>query len=205
MQQESELAELTRRFARDAGRLRFGGAVTHVYNPLAYAWEPHELYLRRYAAAPKRAVFLGMNPGPFGMAQTGVPFGEVAAVRDWLGISAPVGRPPVENPKRPVLGFACPRSEISGARLWDAIAGLYGAPENFFANFFVANYCPLVFMEAGGQVVLAASNLALSYAVPDSPMSVFGFFPLFLLLIHALGFIGVANLKNGRRQEDRRG
>jgi len=58
---------------------------------------------------------------------------------------------------------------------------------------------------AAGQVVLAASNLALYYAVPDSPMSVFGFFPLFLLLIHALGFIGVANLKNGRRQEDRRG
>ena len=36
----------------------------------------------------KRVVFLGMNPGPFGMAQVGVPFGEVAAVRDWLRIDA---------------------------------------------------------------------------------------------------------------------
>jgi single-strand selective monofunctional uracil DNA glycosylase len=151
MTASDELVELTRRFASAAGRLRFGGAVAQAYNPLVYAWRPHELYLRRYAAGPKRAVFLGMNPGPFGMAQTGVPFGEVAAVRGWLGISAPVGRPPAENPKRPVLGFACPRSEVSGARLWGAIAELYGKPERFFSEFFVANYCPLVFMEAGGR------------------------------------------------------
>jgi len=168
---KDELVELTRRFARDAGRLRFGGSVAHVYNPLDYAWTPHELYLRRYAAGPKRAVFLGMNPGPFGMAQTGVPFGEVAAVRDWLKISAPVGRPPVENPKRPVLGFACPRSEVSGARLWGAIAGLYGAPGKFFADFFVANYCPLAFMEAGGRNVtpdkLPASEREPLYALCD--------------------------------------
>lgn len=151
MKNTGELIELTRRFARGAGRLRFGGAVAQVYNPLEYAWRPHEEYLRRYAAGPKRAVFLGMNPGPFGMAQTGVPFGEIAAVSGWLGVRAPVGRPPVENPKRPVLGFACPRSEVSGARLWGAIAGLYGTPEIFFSGFFVANYCPLVFMEAGGR------------------------------------------------------
>jgi len=146
-----ELIELTRRFARAAGRLRFGGAVAHVYNPLSYAWPPHELYLRRYAAGPKKAVFLGMTPGRFGMAQTGIPFGEVAAVSGWLGLSAPVGRPPAENPKRPVLGFSTTRSEVSGARLWGALAELYGTPQRFFSEFFVANYCPLVFMEAGGR------------------------------------------------------
>lgn len=148
-----KIIELTRVFSREAGRLRFGGSVTHVYNPLAYARQPHEEYLRRYAAGRKKAVFLGMNPGPFGMAQTGVPFGEVAAVRGWLKIGGEVGKPPAENPKRPVQGFACPRSEVSGARLWGAIAGLYGTPERFFSEFFVANYCPLVFMESGGRNV----------------------------------------------------
>src|SRR3954471_11794983 len=104
---------------RDAvKRLRFAPPVTHVYNPLEYAWTAHEQYLSRYAATPKRAVFLGMNPGPFGMAQTGVPFGEIMAVRDWLGIAAPIAKPKREHPKRLVTGFGCPRSEISGQRLW---------------------------------------------------------------------------------------
>ena len=148
-----ELIRLTRRFARETGRLRFGAPVASVYNPLEYARGPHEEYLRRYAASPKTAVFLGMNPGPFGMAQTGIPFGEVSAVRDWLKIGGKVGKPPEENRRRPVDGFACARSEVSGGRLWGAIAGLYGAPTAFFREFFVSNYCPLLFMEHGGRNV----------------------------------------------------
>src|SRR5436190_20053886 len=102
---------------RDAvNRLTFAPPVSHVYNPLDYAWPAHEAYLRRYAAGRKRVIFLGMNPGPFGMVQTGVPFGEIAAVRDWLGIAMKIGRPAEEHPKRPVTGFACPRSEVSGLR-----------------------------------------------------------------------------------------
>jgi single-strand selective monofunctional uracil DNA glycosylase len=131
--------------------LRFGEPVTHVYNPLRYAALAHREYLRRYANAKKRIVFLGMNPGPFGMAQTGVPFGEVTLVRDWLGIDKPVGRPEREHPKRKVEGFACTRSEVSGARLWGALAERYGQPDRFFAERFIANYCPLVFMEASGK------------------------------------------------------
>jgi single-strand selective monofunctional uracil DNA glycosylase len=131
--------------------LRFGAPVTHVYNPLEYARRPHHQYVRRFADTPKRVVYLGMNPGPFGMAQTGVPFGEVGMVRDWMGIEAPVSRPEREHPKRPVLGFACGRSEVSGARLWGAVAERYGEPERFFAEHFVANYCPLVFMDESGR------------------------------------------------------
>ena len=131
-------------------RLRFAPPVTHVYNPLDYAWAAHEKYLRRYAATKKRAVFLGMNPGPFGMAQTGVPFGEVAAVRDWLGIEAPIAKPKREHPKRLVTGFACPRSEISGQRLWRLFRERFGTAEKFFVEHFVVNYCPLVFMEESG-------------------------------------------------------
>jgi single-strand selective monofunctional uracil DNA glycosylase len=131
--------------------LRFGPPVAYVYNPLDYAWPAHAAYLRRYGQPPKRVVFLGMNPGPFGMAQTGVPFGEVAAVRDWLGIEAPVGRPAREHPKRPVLGFACPRSEVSGRRLWQFFAARFGTPEQFFAEHLVLNFCPLAFLAASGR------------------------------------------------------
>lgn len=148
-----KLVRLTRGFSREAGALKFGAPVAFVYNPLAYARRPHEDYLGRYAAPEKLAVFLGMNPGPFGMAQNGVPFGEIGLVRDWLKVSGPVGRPALEHPKRPVEGFACARSEVSGARLWGSISGLYKTPENFFSKFFVANYCPLVFMDAGGRNV----------------------------------------------------
>ena len=92
--------------------------MTHVYNPLDYAWKSHAQYLTRFGNSRKRVIMLGMNPGPFGMAQTGVPFGEIPAVRDWLRIETPVGKPRTENPKRPVEGFSCTRSEVSGRRLW---------------------------------------------------------------------------------------
>jgi len=141
----------TARLCRDVEPLRFGAPVTHVYNPLEYAGRAHARYLERFGGSRKRVVFLGMNPGPYGMAQTGVPFGEVSFVRDWLGIEAAVGHPTREHPKRPVEGFACTRSEVSGARLWGAIAEHYGSPRRFFARSFVANYCPLVFMEASGR------------------------------------------------------
>jgi single-strand selective monofunctional uracil DNA glycosylase len=85
------------------------------------------------------------------MAQTGVPFGEVAAVRDWMGLTAAVNKPPNEHPKRPVQGFACARSEVSGRRLWGAVAARFPDPADFFSNHFVANYCPLIFLEASGK------------------------------------------------------
>ena len=135
----------------DVGKLRFGRPVAYVYNPLQYAGKSCLLYLERYGAPPREVVLLGMNPGPWGMAQTGVPFGEVRAVRDWLGIEAPVGKPPREHPKRPVLGFCCPRSEVSGARLWGWARATFVTPGRFFARFFVANYCPLAFLEASGR------------------------------------------------------
>ena len=131
--------------------LRFAAPVTHIYNPLVYARDLHEAYLRLLGTKPGRVLFLGMNPGPFGMAQTGVPFGEVAAVRDWLGLSGTVKRPPREHPKRPIEGLACKRSEVSGRRLWGLFAARFGTPQRFFAGHAVFNYCPLVFMEESGR------------------------------------------------------
>lgn len=145
------LVQVSRALEKAVSELEFSDPVTHVYNPLQYARRPHEAYLRRFGGGSKEVVLVGMNPGPFGMAQTGVPFGDVALVRDWMGIQAPVDRPEAEHPKRPVLGFDCPRSEVSGSRVWGWAADRFGTPEAFFARFFVLNYCPLVFLEASGR------------------------------------------------------
>jgi single-strand selective monofunctional uracil DNA glycosylase len=131
--------------------LRFAPPVSHVYNPLEYAQRAFLLYWRKYGGTCKKAVFVGMNPGPWGMAQTGIPFGDVIMVRDWLGICEPVGRPGKVHPKRPIQGFDCPRAEVSGQRFWGWAKARFGTPEAFFKHFWVANYCPLVFMEAGGR------------------------------------------------------
>src|SRR5438067_25139 len=136
------LIRAAQKLGADVDKLTFAPPVTHVYNPLGYAWRAHELYLRRYGDTTKRVVFLGMNPGPFGMAQTGVPFGQIAAVRDWLGITTQIDNPPREHPKRLVTGFDCHRSEVSGERLWGLFAKRIGTAENFFRDHFVANYCP---------------------------------------------------------------
>jgi single-strand selective monofunctional uracil DNA glycosylase len=128
--------------------LTFAEPVSYVYNPLDYAWAAHREYLRRYATGRKRVVFLGMNPGPFGMVQTGVPFGEIAAVRDWMGIDAPIDRPLRQHPKRLVEGFDCPRSEVSGKRLWGLFGARFQTADRFFAEHTVLNYCPLAFVEA---------------------------------------------------------
>ncbi|MDO3376667.1 uracil-DNA glycosylase family protein [Geoalkalibacter halelectricus] len=145
------LWDIQRRLAADLDRLVFADPVRHVYNPLGYADAAHREYLERYGAQPKEVVFLGMNPGPWGMAQTGVPFGEVTLVRDWLGIERPVARPAFEHPKKPVTGFACRRSEVSGRRLWGLFREIFGTPENFFRRYFVLNYCPLLFLEESGR------------------------------------------------------
>lgn len=145
------LLEATDDLCAGLAGLTFDPPTTHVYNPLLYARAPHEQYLRRFGQGPKRVLFLGMNPGPYGMVQTGVPFGEIASVRDWMGISAPVAKPEREHPKRPIEGFACPKSEVSGRRLWGLFSQRYPHPEDFFADHFVVNYCPLVWMEASGR------------------------------------------------------
>ncbi|MEI6676008.1 MAG: uracil-DNA glycosylase family protein [Verrucomicrobiota bacterium] len=144
------LIEAARHLAATLRGLEFSQPVTHVYRPLDYAWKSHEIYLQRFGIGLKRVLFLGMNPGPFGMAQTGVPFGEIAAVRDWMGIEATVERPQPEHPKRPVEGFACQRSEVSGRRLWGLFATNFPRAEDFFANHFVLNFCPLVWMSESG-------------------------------------------------------
>ncbi len=144
------LVSISRELAKKVDGLKFQAPVSYVYNPLSYAREPHERYLTQWGEGPKRVLLLGMNPGPFGMAQTGVPFGDVSFVRDFLGVTGKVGSPKLVHEKRPIEGFDCPRGEVSGKRLWGFARDRFGSAEAFFENFFVVNYCPLVFMEEGG-------------------------------------------------------
>jgi single-strand selective monofunctional uracil DNA glycosylase len=39
---------------------------------------------------------------------------------------------------------------VSGQRLWGWARERFGTPERFFERFFVANYCPLAFLESSG-------------------------------------------------------
>jgi single-strand selective monofunctional uracil DNA glycosylase len=139
------------RLVRELQELNFGPPVSHVYNPMVYARVPYDLYVTRYGQSPKEVLLVGMNPGPWGMAQTGIPFGEVGAVKEWLSIEGPVGQPPATHPKRPVDGFACKRNEVSGKRLWGWAQKRFKTPERFFSRFFVANYCPLLFIDEDGR------------------------------------------------------
>lgn len=159
-----QLVAAARALSARLASMHFSAPVSHVYNPLQYAWLPHEQYLRRFGEGKKRIVFLGMNPGPFGMVQTGVPFGEIEAVRGWMGIEAPVSKPSLENPKRPIEGFACVRSEVSGRRLWGLFSQRFPQADDFFAKHFVANYCPLAFFDQGRN--LTPDKLPISETAP---------------------------------------
>lgn len=168
-------AEISKELSKKVGALRFGEPVTHVYNPLEYAWKLHDEYLSKYAETrPRKVLLLGMNPGPWGMAQTGVPFGDVAMVRDWLGIQGEVNQPRTLHPKRPIQGLACPRNEVSGTRLWGWARERYKTPANFFKQFYVHNYCPLCFMESSGRNFtpdkLPVTESAPLYAVCDKAL-----------------------------------
>ncbi len=147
----NRLVSITRELSKGCDALLFSEPVAYVYNPLVYAWKSHKKYLEKFGDGKGRVLLIGMNPGPWGMAQTGVPFGEVNAVRDFLDIEETVQKPNPEHPKREVLGFQCPRSEVSGRRVWEWAKQRFVTPESFFNEFFVLNYCPLCFMEDGGK------------------------------------------------------
>lgn len=188
--------EISRQLSRAVDAMRFPEPVACVYNPLHYASAPHEDYLKRYATGPKEALFLGMNPGPFGMAQTGVPFGDVGMVRDWLGVRGAVKSPETVHPKRPIQGFDCARSEVSGSRLWGWARARFQTPDTFFRRFFVHNYCPLCFMEASGRNLtpdkLNAADRQALYGACDAALCEL------VALLQPRALIGVGHFAEGR-------
>ncbi|MCY2974613.1 MAG: single-stranded DNA-binding protein [Planctomycetota bacterium] len=141
------LLDLAKELSSQLKAIDFSSVAFCVYDPLQYAFEPHAEYLKKYVHGPVRVLYLGMNPGPWGMVQTGIPFGEVAAVRDWLQIESSAVQPSYVHPKRPIQGLQCTRSEVSGKRLWGLFRDRYGDAKSFFKDQFVGNYCPLAFMD----------------------------------------------------------
>lgn len=133
-------------------KIYFGPSVEYIYNPLSYALEVHKAYLRKYCNGSKKLLFLGMNPGPWGMMQNGVPFGECNSVRDFLNLVGTVHKPDREHPAKPILGLSCTRSEVSGKRFWE-LANVLGAgsPYHFFKHAFVHNYFPLCLLNSNGK------------------------------------------------------
>ena len=100
-----------------------------VYNPLDYAWTPHEEWIQRFSGNGATTLLVGMNPG-HGMGNTGVPFGCPEQVRDFLGITGlEVRQPSPAHPKRTVFGLECPKPEVSGRRIWSFLATHYDTPE----------------------------------------------------------------------------
>jgi len=145
------IAAITDELVACIRRLTFSAPVTHTYHPLVYARSGYDRYVGCFGNTVKEVVLVGMNPGPFGMAQTGVPFGDVEMVSGWMGINTHISQPADLHPKRPISGFSCTRREVSGRRLWGWAKQRYGNPDFFFKQFFVLNYCPLVFMEESGR------------------------------------------------------
>ena len=141
----------SRKAASATRELRFAAPVTHVSRPLDHARAPHEAYLKRFARYGISSLFLGMNPGPWGMSQTGVPFGEVGAVRSFLELEGKVVSPKDAHPNRPIEGFSCAKSEVSGRRFWGLMQQRFGTADAFAASHFVWNWCPLAFMEDSGR------------------------------------------------------
>ncbi|MBI6546748.1 MAG: single-stranded DNA-binding protein [Cyanobacteria bacterium NC_groundwater_1444_Ag_S-0.65um_54_12] len=182
-----------------AARLQLSGIgpIAYVYNPLDYAWEPHRRYLERFGRGnARRAVFVGMNPGPWGMGQTGVPFGDPVMVREWMGITGQVTAPAHQHPKRPVLGFASRRREPSGTRIYSWARARWGTADAFFGDCFVANYCPLLlFDEAGNNITpaeLRSAERSALLMVCDAHLAV-------ILTIFLPAFvIGVGNFAHDR-------
>lgn len=144
--------EISRRLVDELRDVEFQEPISHVYQPLEYAREPYEQYLEKFGTdRPREVLMVGMNPGPWGMGQNGVPFGAMEMVEEWMEIGGEVGQPEDPHPERPVTGFECDRNEVSGSRLWGWARERFGSAEAFFDRFFVHNYCPLLILEESGK------------------------------------------------------
>lgn len=147
--------------------------IAGVLNSHQYAFCPFGEYCNMFAPAGQQplALFVGMNPGPYGTAQNGIPFGCSSFVNNWMGITqGTAGSAAVKGTELKegidghgfeycpaVLGLRCKKEEVSGKRLWGWAQSVVGGgkAEAFFRHAFVYTYCPLAFFAGGANVPLA--------------------------------------------------
>lgn len=152
--------DAARSLSKELASVRIEDKVAVIYDPTDYAWDVHRAYLERFGAGKSRtSLWVGMNPGPWGMVQTGVPFGDVDVVTGWMGLSGDVGRPEQIHPDRPVHGLSCERNERSGTRLWTFARDEWGSLEAFLADHLVVNHCPLAMFSDDGTNVTPSKLL----------------------------------------------
>lgn len=167
-------SDITDDLAENLEIIKFNNPVDTVYNPLIYARNGYDNFCKEYGLPPKKVVFIGMNPGPWGMVQTGIPFGSINIVKSWLKIDAEIFQPKKLHPNRPVYGFDCSRNEVSGQRLWSWAIERFKSKENFFKTFFVINYCPLAFFDEKGRNItpdkLKRKDRAALFSICDSAL-----------------------------------
>tara|TARA_Y100000589_G_scaffold67147_1_gene58857 strand:- start:3735 stop:4466 length:732 start_codon:yes stop_codon:yes gene_type:complete len=155
---QDQLKDAARRLSEDCNRgvsrILKHPSVAYVTNPLDYAWDYHEQFIDKWSVFGAKTLLLGMNPGPYGMAQTGVPFGATAMARNILHIEEREVKTPLgAHPKRPVEGLSMQRQEVSGTRFWSMLADHYGSTESIFSNIYVVNHCPLLLLGETGRNV----------------------------------------------------
>lgn len=160
--QPSILAGATRQLADALDQIQPPEGI-RVYNPLVYGRVAHERYLSLAASGPRPVLFVGMNPGPHGMVQTAVPFGDVVNARAIQALAGSVeGAPLIDRERlpalahlRPIEGYSFARKEVSGTRFWSEFAPVFAAAGptrdrllSTLRSAFVLNICPLAFFGA---------------------------------------------------------
>ncbi len=97
-----------------------------------------QFYKKFYNDRHTRRMIVGINPGRFGAALTGVPFTDSKRLEDPCGIKFP----------------GPPSYEVSSVYVYDMIAA-YGGPAAFYRDFYIGAMSPLGFTvdKPGGKVV----------------------------------------------------
>lgn len=57
-------------------QLHLPSEIQCIYNPTVYARHTFEIFVQKYCNSKKDIMYFGMNPGPWGMSQTGVRISE---------------------------------------------------------------------------------------------------------------------------------
>jgi len=146
-----KIIKLSNELSKQMDELTFSLPVKYVYNPLSYSFLTYLQYLNRINFNDVN-IYIGINPGPYGMSQTGIPFGDYYFVKNFLNIKKEkLLNLPLTHHKKPIYGFDINKREASGKRLWAFFQDIYKDQEIFFKNNIILNYCPLCFLNEEGN------------------------------------------------------
>ena len=137
--------ELRSRLARTTG--------LGVWNPQLYGLPLYRRFATEHLPTSRGAIVaLGLNPGKYGMSQTGIPFTDVTrAARVGIAIEPP-GLAPASL--RPFLKSY--RVERSSASVYNLLDALWGGPAEGWRRLWAVAPCGLLFLEPDGTNVTPA-------------------------------------------------